>query len=89
MAELQRLIAHGMRGEDFDTLASKRGRVKLPSEIKCPRDGTVLKPLPDPSQPQVVYHNCSACGGMFLQAGDLVDLTHLTLAERIKGFFRM
>jgi Zn-finger nucleic acid-binding protein len=89
MAELQRLIAHGMRGEDFDTLVRKRGRISALKQLKCPRDDTMLKDVPDPTQPHIIYHQCSTCGGLFLQAGDLCDLTHLTLGERVKNFFRM
>ena len=89
MAELQRMIAHGMDALEFDNYAGNGRHQSVPRQLKCPRDGAVLAQTPDPLQPQIVYHQCETCGGLFLQAGNLIDLTHYSVGERLKSFFRM
>lgn len=88
MAELQRMVAHHLPLEEFDTFADKS--VKRPTMTKrcCPRDDTPLADASDPNQPQVIYHQCNTCGGLLLDAGQLRDFGSYTLVERVKSFFR-
>jgi len=55
---------------------------------ECPRDHSTLLQIPDPRQPHVIIDLCRQCGGVLLDAGELKDLSELTLAERVKGFFK-
>ena len=89
MAELQRIIAHGLPADDFDTFAGKEPRRPSAAVHKCPRDGSTLKQVDDPAQPHIHYLQCESCGGMLLRAGSLSDLTHFTFTERLRSFFRM
>lgn len=51
----------------------------------CPRDKALLVTVTDPKQTHIRYEKCTICGGMFLDAGELKDLTEYTLAERIRN----
>ena len=55
--------------------------------IDCPRDGSPLVAMSDPKQPHVRFEQCTVCGGLFLDAGELKDLSELTLRERIRTLF--
>ena len=50
----------------------------------CPRDKALLVTIIDPKQTHIRYEKCTICGGMFLDAGELRDLSEFTLAERIR-----
>lgn len=89
MAELQRMIAHDVDAKDFDTFGEKARAAPRLRSLCCPRDGHELKSTPDPQQPQVIYHQCQNCGGLYLRAGDLLDLSQYNVSERLKSFFRM
>lgn len=56
--------------------------------MRCPRDGGLLETVSDPQQPHVQYEVCRGCGGMFLDAGELRDLTEFTLSEKLFDFFK-
>mgnify|MGYP003869543181 CR=1 FL=1 len=89
MAELQRMIAHTMPMAAFETFAKEEKRGPTIKVKKCPRDHTPLTDVPDAEQPQIIFQQCSECGGLLLNAGQLLDLTQYTLAERVKTFFRL
>ena len=55
--------------------------------INCPRDGSPLIAMSDPRQPHVRFEQCSVCGGLFLDAGELKDLSEFTLRERLRAVF--
>lgn len=54
-------------------------------KITCPRDHSPLIAVSDPAQPHVHYEQCSVCGGVFLDSGELKDLSELTLRERLRS----
>lgn len=58
--------------------------VSRPS-LKCPRDKSDLICMTDPVQRHVLFESCTVCGGVFLDAGELTDLSEHTLRERIFG----
>lgn len=53
--------------------------------LKCPRDKSDLIMMCDPAQPHVLFESCTVCGGVFLDAGELKDLSERTLRERLFG----
>lgn len=53
--------------------------------IDCPRDKSHLVQMSDPKQPHVNFEQCSVCGGVFLDAGELRDLADFTLVERLRS----
>jgi Zn-finger nucleic acid-binding protein len=54
-------------------------------KINCPRDHSPLIAVSDPAQPHVHYEQCSVCGGVFLDSGELKDLSEFTLKERLRA----
>jgi hypothetical protein len=38
----------------------------------------------DTDQPHIVFEKCSACSGVFFDAGEFTDFQEYTLAERLK-----
>ncbi|MEM9082221.1 MAG: zf-TFIIB domain-containing protein [Planctomycetota bacterium] len=56
--------------------------------LKCPRDGGLLIEMVDLYQPHVVFERCSVCRGTFLDAGELLDLSEVTLREGLRRLFR-
>jgi len=49
--------------------------------IRCPRDAQPMTRMVDLEQPHVWLEQCPHCGGTFLDAGELRDLTERTLRE--------
>ncbi|HZW10132.1 MAG TPA: zf-TFIIB domain-containing protein [Phycisphaerales bacterium] len=54
----------------------------------CPRDRRPLVSIPDPEQPHITTELCMTCGGVHLDAGELRDLSELSLRERLRGLVR-
>src|SRR3954447_15433955 len=50
-----------------------------------PRDKSTLIHMVDHKQPHVQFESCTVCGGAFLTAGELRDLSHNTLVERMRA----
>ncbi len=55
--------------------------------LTCPDDHSRLIEMVDREQPHVRYHSCKICGGVLLDAGELRDLTQVTLRERLRAIF--
>lgn len=51
----------------------------------CPRDKALMVTMVDGNQTHVEFEQCTICGGMFLDAGELKDLAEFTISERIKS----
>lgn len=88
--ELQRVLAFGQK--EADAIDSKGARgvkrdIHASAETLCPRDGSRLVDMVHHTQSHVNLLSCTVCGGILLDAGELTDLTHLTLAERLRSFF--
>ncbi len=54
-------------------------------KLQCPRDKSGLIEVRDPRQTHVLFESCTVCGGVFLDAGELSDLSERTLRERLLG----
>ncbi len=86
--ELRAIMESGARGRarieawDRDECDDSCGR---PNPLLCPRDRQRMSVHRDPRQQHVEYDLCPKCGGVFFDAGELKDLTHVTIAERLKG----
>ena len=54
------------------------------SSYRCPRcQGGMIK-MVDHRQPHIWYEQCSACFGVFLDAGELSDMKHESILDAIK-----
>jgi Zn-finger nucleic acid-binding protein len=62
-----------------------RSRTNTSAPRQCPRDGTVLVSVEHKQQSHVELDRCSTCLGMFLDAGELKDLSEFTLKERLRA----
>ena len=52
----------------------------------CPRDKSMLIRMTDHNQPHIRYESCKVCGGGFRDSGELRDLSHHSLLERVRHF---
>jgi Zn-finger nucleic acid-binding protein len=55
--------------------------------IQCPRDHSRMIHLVDPVRTDVGFESCTVCGGVFLDAGELTDLSRRTLMDRFRTLF--
>jgi Zn-finger nucleic acid-binding protein len=87
--ELDRILSvkGGATKVDLGPYGQKLQRSALGDRC-CPRDGTELMPMADSRQPHVKYLGCTKCGGLCLDAGDLMDLSEFTITERLRGLFK-
>jgi len=87
--ELDRIlqISGGAKTVDLGPYGKRLGRAALGDRC-CPRDKTELEPMADTRQPHVRYLGCTTCGGMCLDAGDLIDLSEFTITERLRSLFK-
>jgi len=51
----------------------------------CPRDKSLLIHMVDHMHPHIRYESCKVCGGAFLDSGELRDLSHHSLLERMRS----
>lgn len=72
-----------LKAIDKEASRSAQQRQDARRNILCPRDHTPLAPVQDPVQPHVDFERCERCGGIFLDAGELRDLSEHTLLERL------
>ncbi len=54
-------------------------------DYPCPRCSGAMVKVVDPQQTHIWYETCSACSGSFLDAGELLDMSKLTIADFFKG----
>jgi len=52
----------------------------------CPRCSGAMVRVVDPQQTHVWYETCSSCSGSFLDAGELLDLSKITIGDFFKRF---
>jgi Zn-finger nucleic acid-binding protein len=70
--------------EFFDTGHPKVGRaLDGAGPFDCPACGEPMRSLPHPDQKHVRIESCAACGALFLDAGELIDLSRDSLLERV------
>jgi Zn-finger nucleic acid-binding protein len=94
LGELQKLVARPTAAATLDppmTLASTREMNKsmLVGAMVCPRDGETLRERADAKQEHVRVDECPSCKGVFLDAGELRDLSEHTIGEKLKRFFSL
>ncbi len=68
----------GARAVDTGDRAVGR-RMNEQDRIHCPHCTTQMIRMVDNERPDIRYEQCAACGGSFLDAGELRDLRRLTL----------
>lgn len=74
--ELRKLDSGHAPDDSPSVVAGRRGA--------CPRDTTLLTAVRDARQRHIEYDLCTHCGGVFFDAGELVDLSEFTLRERLR-----
>lgn len=83
--ERERILATPKLAQKLDSdplpAAATRDDLRV---INCPRDNSPMIAVSDPKQRHVRFEQCTVCGGAFLDAGELRDLSELTLIERIR-----
>lgn len=52
--------------------------------ITCPRCGGAMIRMVDAAQPHIWYESCSACYGVFFDAGEFTDFKQHTLGDFIR-----
>jgi len=57
------------------------------SNVRCPRDTSRLIQMVDLKQTHIQYEACTVCGGIFMDSGELRDLSQFTLREKLGGLF--
>lgn len=53
-------------------------------EYQCPRCGGSMRRTSDPRQTHIRYETCTSCGGSYLDAGELRDLSAITIGDFFK-----
>jgi Zn-finger nucleic acid-binding protein len=83
--ELSRILERPVEVKALDKgRQPNSGRMDEMRQINCPREGSPMVAMRDVRQPHVRYEQCSVCGGLFLDAGELRDLADYDLAERLR-----
>ena len=88
--EFERIVAEDGAPARLDTGPAGSG---LPKGFRigkkvCPRDKREMLSVRDPEQSHIVTDLCPTCGGLLFDAGELGDLSRLTLRERLRGLVR-
>jgi Zn-finger nucleic acid-binding protein len=87
--EKERLLEHKGAARHADAGSrAQAGRMDRKVKILCPRDHSTMIHMVDASQPHVGFESCTVCGGVFLDAGELTDLSEVSLRERVRMVFR-
>jgi Zn-finger nucleic acid-binding protein len=86
--ERLKLIADKRRTDmiDIGALAEKPEEPEA-TEARCPRDGEMLERRQHPDQKHIHFGQCANCGGSFFDAGDLRDLSRLSISDLVKNLF--
>lgn len=58
-----------------------------PEVMHCPRDGSPLERRAHPDQKHVIFEFCPECNGSFFDAGELRDLSRLSISDVVKNLF--
>lgn len=68
------------------TRPAHHGRNDERAVMICPRDHSRLVHQRDAEQRHIAFESCSVCGGVFLDPGELTDLSRLNLREWLRTF---
>jgi len=55
--------------------------------VQCPRCTTPLVRMVDREQPHIWFESCSACGGVYFDAGEFRDYKEHTIADFFRDLF--
>jgi Zn-finger nucleic acid-binding protein len=81
---LERIRTAVRADEFFDTGHPKVGRALDDVDpFDCPVCGARMLSAPHPEQRHVRIEHCGGCGAIFLDAGELIDLSRDSLLERV------
>ena len=69
---------------DTDPAAMGKRQDELTS-IKCPVDHSAMIRMSAPGQAKVHFESCTVCGGMFFDAGELTELSKVSLGKRLRS----
>jgi Zn-finger nucleic acid-binding protein len=84
--EKEKLLQHNREVRQADTGNRDTGKeMDDVRTIRCPRDRSQMIRMVDNRQPHVRFESCTVCGGVFLDAGELKDLSKFTLRERLRS----
>ena len=64
--------------------ASKGKQTNMIDRYRCPRCSGSMVRVVDPKQTHIWYETCSSCSGSFLDAGELRDLSTVSIADFFK-----
>lgn len=78
---------HGVEKLDIGAVVKSNASGSL-GELHCPRDKSLLITTTDTTQSHIHMDACTVCGGVFLNAGELQDLSEVTLKERLRSLFK-
>lgn len=85
MLEMDRLL-EAKGSEAIDTGDPRVGRkLNEKDEIDCPVCHTRMIRMVDADQPHIWYEGCSSCHGVFLDAGEFVDLKTRDVFDLLRG----
>jgi Zn-finger nucleic acid-binding protein len=70
--------------ESVDVGARKAKLTSQGQKLDCPKCHTRMSPTHDARQPHIVFEKCSACYGVFFDAGEFADLKKTTFKEFLK-----
>jgi uncharacterized protein len=88
-AQEQNLLKHAKGAEAIDIGDVPTGRrMDRATEIRCPRCQLPMTLKEDVDQHHITFETCTACKGVFLDAGEFKDLKSYTLADYVRGLFR-
>ena len=65
-----------------DAAVGKKSNVK--DDYQCPRCGGAMTKVVDARQPHIWFETCSSCNGSFLDAGELRDLSTVSIGDFFK-----
>ena len=70
----------------IDTGDASEGKQRnMIDRYRCPRCSGSMVRVVDPQQTHIWYETCSSCHGSFLDAGELQDLTKVSIGDFFKG----
>jgi Zn-finger nucleic acid-binding protein len=88
-AQEQKTLQNAKGSQAIDVGDVRTGRtMDTIRDIKCPRCQVPMITREDVDQHHITFEMCTACKGVFLDAGEFTDLKSYTLADYLRGLFR-
>ena len=56
-------------------------------DLKCPDCSSAMIRMVDPVQPHIWYESCSACSGVYFDAGEFADYKDRTILDFVRDLF--